>query len=498
LKGKIRAEAKPKRKKEDSVRKNVRNGKKSEKVNRKGKKFLNKNSAQIITNIQEKCEQTAKMLGVALAFFIPISTTLTQILLVLIFLALCGAGQWRAPIQFLSAHPVARVGMMLVIIFCLSMIYTEATFKDSLGMLTKMSKMIYIPLLLPLFLEVKWRKYAIFAFLMAMLLSLTLSSLKTYHALPAFISLTRYHDCAFKNHIDTNLLMSMAVFFLAHFMWLEANRFRKMIMIILLICMTFYVLWISEGRTGYIVFAALWLLWLLQRATFKQCMMGLTGLIAILAATIFTPSGIQQRFNSMLIELKHYQLQPDQELKENNTQPVLAQNQHAQMQDQKPTVIGKSVRQRLEFIQSSFAVAKQKPWFGRGTGGFKSAYATYAQEHHIEATTNPHNEYLNILVQWGLLGLLALFVFVWTVFKTSFLLPTLEKYLAQGVIFGILVGCMGNSFLMDFTPGYFFVVFISITMAAMPLSSVTANSTTLRFINRRKIRTTHMSEGLLS
>lgn len=402
-----------------------------------------------MNNYKQHCEQTAKILGVALAFFIPISTTVTHILLLLILLTLFSSSQWKEPFKLLVLHPVARSGMFLFFIFCIGILYSKVPLTDSLSMLGKMSKMIYIPLLIPLFLQAKWRKLALYAFMLAMFISLILSSLKTYHYLPSFLSLTRYHDCAFKNHIDTNLLMSMAAFFLGHYFFIETKPYIKFGIITLLAIMTFYILWISQGRTGYIVFAALGLLWLCQRMTFKPFLLGLTCLTLVLGITYITPSQFQQRLSSVVEELKQFE-----------------EGQ------------GGSVGQRLEFMQSSILLVKQKPWFGFGTGAFKMAYANHAKTHQQESTTNPHNEYFNILVQWGLLGFAFFLAFIYTVFKTSLSLPKNEKYLAQGILLGILVGCFGNSFLMDFTPGYFLVTFISIMMAALPLSSTAKQTKT--------------------
>lgn len=393
--------------------------------------------------IQHRLDTISKLLGIALVFFIPVSTTLTQILLLLILFCICVSGQWKESLKLFISHPVATASLGLFLIFSLGVIYSKAPLLDSLSMLGKMSKILYIPLLLPLFLEEKWRKYAFIAFIVAMVITLIISGLKTYHYLPAFIPVSRYHDCAFKNHIDTNFLMSMAVFFLAHYLFRVANRYWKVAIILILGVMTFYILWMSQGRTGYIIFSALWMLWLYQRMTLKQCVAGVSALVFILGVTYLTPSKLQQRISVVVEELKHY----------------------------KKGTATQSAQQRLEFFQSSFDIIKQKPLLGFGTGSFKEAYASYAREHNQASTTNPHNEYLNILVQWGFLGFLAFMGFIGTVFRSSLRLLKDDKYWVQGVLFGTLVGSFGNSFLMDFTPGYFFVTFIAMTMAAMPLKN---------------------------
>jgi O-antigen ligase len=389
--------------------------------------------------IQFQFDRIAKILAVSLAFCIPISTTITQVLLLCIVICIFVSGQWKTGAALLVSHPAVRMGICLWLIFCLGILYSVAPLSDSFHMLAKMSKVLYLAVLIPLFVEEKWRRKAIIAFILAMILTLILGSLKTYHLLPAF-SEVRYHNCAFKNHIDTNLLMSMTVFFLGHYLFLQTNRYLKIAIMTLLMLMTVYVLGISEGRTGYVIFSTLWLLFLWQRMTLKQCLLGLSFLILVLSAAYLLPSQLQQRLSHVVAEVDHYR---------------------------KGNAIG-SVGQRLEFLQSSFALVKQKPWLGFGTGGFKTAYTAYAKEHNQDTTSNPHSEFFNILVQWGLLGFMVFLIFMWTLFKSSLLLPVKEKFIAQGILFGILVGCTANSLIMDFTSGYFFVTFIAILLAALP------------------------------
>lgn len=399
--------------------------------------------------IQSQCDRMAKCLAVSLAFFIPISTTITQIILLLIIVAISGSNTnalkpWKERALWLISHPVGRSILCLLLIFSIGILYSKGSRADAFHMLPKISKIIFIPILLPLFVEEKWRRAAMMAFIAAMILSLVFSTLKNYHLLPSSIPLSRHHNCAFKNHIDTNLLMSIAVFCLGHFLFIRTHYYLKIITVILLLSMTLYILWVSQGRTGYVVFSALWLLFLWQRLTIKQCLMGMGFLILLLGAAYLLPSELQQRIAYVGEELKLYQ----------------------------SGKVSGSVGERLEFMQSSFEIARQRPWFGFGTGGFKEAYAAYAKEHHQNIiTTNPHNEYLNIAIQWGLVGLFFFLFFIVNLYKASVLLPTYEKYLLQGVLFGLLVGCTANSLFMDFTPGYFFVLCLSVTLATFSRSS---------------------------
>jgi O-antigen ligase len=119
---------------------------------------------------------------------------------------------------------------------------------------------------------------------------------------------------------------------------------------------------------------------------------------------------------------------------------------------------------RLEFYRNSLRLLKEHPWIGTGTGSFAQDYLAVTQDKQF-ATRNPHNEYLNIAIQFGLLGLvilLGMFVVHWW---TSFRLQGLRQYFAQAVLLSIVVGSLFNSWLMDVTQGCFYVFLTALLFA---------------------------------
>jgi O-antigen ligase len=68
-----------------------------------------------------------------------------------------------------------------------------------------------------------------------------------------------------------------------------------------------------------------------------------------------------------------------------------------------------SVGLRMKFAENSWALVKESPWIGHGTGSFESSYARINKERspNLPATSNPHNNHVLILVQFGLLGFMV-------------------------------------------------------------------------------------------
>jgi O-antigen ligase len=115
-----------------------------------------------------------------------------------------------------------------------------------------------------------------------------------------------------------------------------------------------------------------------------------------------------------------------------------------------------SVGIRLEFYRNTFEIVKRHPLLGVGTGGFFKAYEAQVQGTQMLATRNPHNMYLLVLVQFGLLGLAALaclFVAQWR--YAPHLQNRSDIVLAYALVVTIALSGLFNSMLIDHTESMF-------------------------------------------
>jgi len=235
----------------------------------------------------------------------------------------------------------------------------------------------------------------------------------------------------FKFRITHNLLMAFATFLFA-LMALEAriNRDRAVWGTLALLAAANVTLMV-EGATGYVVLGLLALLLILSRLPAQVAMAGMAGLLAVSAVLTTVPGPLSARVATLAGELRNWS--PD----------TAARHSSAGL--------------RLEFYRNTADIIADHPIAGVGTGGFPSAYAEKVQGTDMLATRNPHNEYLHIAAQIGLIGLaamLALFAVQW---RMAPRLPTrLETDLARGLVVTIAAGCLFNSFLLDHAEGLFF------------------------------------------
>lgn len=72
----------------------------------------------------------------------------------------------------------------------------------------------------------------------------------------------------------------------------------------------------------------------------------------------------------------------------------------------------KSFSQRIEYAKAAISIIKQNPWFGVGTGNwkeeFKKAYQKNSPDFREENYASSHNQYLNYMVKFGIIGFVVL------------------------------------------------------------------------------------------
>jgi len=127
--------------------------------------------------------------------------------------------------------------------------------------------------------------------------------------------------------------------------------------------------------------------------------------------------------------------------------------------------------ERLQFYRNSIALFSEAPVMGHGTGAFHEKYAAYVAGTNQVITANPHNEFLMIGVQSGVVGvglLLALFGSMW---GAACKWKSTNRWLAQGMIVWLAVGCCFNSFILDSREGMLFALLAGVYGAPISMKA---------------------------
>jgi O-antigen ligase len=125
-----------------------------------------------------------------------------------------------------------------------------------------------------------------------------------------------------------------------------------------------------------------------------------------------------------------------------------------------PTSIGL----RLEFWQKSLRFFSEAPIFGHGTGSIRGLFEEAAVDQFgaaAEVVGNPHNQTLNVAIQWGLIGIAVLYA-MWLVHLLLFRGDGLAAWIGLLVVVQNIFTSLFNSHLSDFHEGWMYVLGVGV------------------------------------
>lgn len=372
-----------------------------------------------------------------LTLSVPISTAVTSVTMILILVLWFATGQWHQKAYLYWRHPLTPPILVLLCLGSVGLIYTQTALSMGLESFKDYVRLAYIPILAYYISHPSSAKRVAQVFIMAMIVTLILGYCKVYGGLPIGEKYTM--GSVFKSHIKTSFFMSIAAFILA-VQWI--NSPSKWWLGLGLLLMIHYLFFLSYGRIGHvtIILLALFAAWYYKKA--KGLMFAMVAVTGVVIIAYTTSDIFAKRIDILKQDWAIYQTDGQ--------------------------LIKSSLGSRLTFYQVGLSIFAKHPIKGVGTGGFESAYDDYIAKTPTLATDNPHNQYIKMMVELGLLGLAALlYLFVKTWQLAQQVPLSSHRLIIQGGLCAFYVGCCLNSWVSDFTEGFFFVVFCAVAFASM-------------------------------
>lgn len=132
-------------------------------------------------------------------------------------------------------------------------------------------------------------------------------------------------------------------------------------------------------------------------------------------------------------------------------------------QSSKQNII-RSTGQRLEYWEKSLKFFAEAPVFGNGTGSAQALFERDAVGKTglaAQVTRNPHNQTLNVAVQWGMIGIVALYA-MWISHLLLFRGDGFASWLGLLVVIQNMTSSLFNSHLFDFHEGWMYILGVGI------------------------------------
>jgi O-antigen ligase len=141
-----------------------------------------------------------------------------------------------------------------------------------------------------------------------------------------------------------------------------------------------------------------------------------------------------------------------------------------------------SIGQRLEFWQKSLRFVAEAPLFGHGTGSTRGLFEKAAEGQTgaaAEVIGNPHNQTLNVAVQWGALGVAVLYA-MWLRHLLLFRGEGLVNWIGLLVVVQNIFTSLFNSHVFDFHEGWMYVLGVGIAGGMVLKASSTSGSDSIQ------------------
>jgi O-antigen ligase len=387
-----------------------------------------------------RAEHLARRAAAFLGFSIPISVALDNVLLAVIAVLWLAGGDFRRKLADIAANPVALAALALFGMMAAGLLYGERHPGDGLRYLGKYVDLLFVPVFVTLFHDARTREAGLRWFCVAMILAFVMAELAATGLIADSPVLARNPGHSFKASITHGLLSAFAALVFALLALREPKWPQRLLFAVLALIAVKNVLALGISRTGYLVLALLALHFAFAAYGRRGLAVAGLALALSLSALYGTSETFRERVDTVVVDEGNWRSnRPSRE----------------------------SVTVRLEWYRQSIDVVASHPLLGVGTGAFPKALAENARSASAYPP-NPHNEYLAIGMQTGLVGLLLLVHLFWRQWATAPRLATaFETQLARGLVITLAVGCLFNSFLLDHAEGLFFAWFTGLLFGGL-------------------------------
>jgi O-antigen ligase len=404
-----------------------------------------------MSEINRRLLIAAQFSGMATLFFLPISVALVNVFAGLF--AACvflNRDFWRECVSLWRLRAVKAAMILLGALF-ISVSYSSAPTATAFDFATKYRKLLFIPLLIWAFQDSTLQRKAASTLLVSLTIVLLLSYTNYFGWTDTF------HPRGYAGIGDTALVFHQRItqgIFMALLFCLAVTQSRnesvrplKWALCLIALLAAFDAMFLVNSRTGQLCLltAALWMLlnkgireWPKNRMRSSAIVVG--GLALLFGFFVLAAQQKSSRLTMVATEI----------------------------QEGSETSSGI----RLESYALSWKLIKANPWFGTGTGSVSIESDRMRLLHETtlsHAVSHPHDEYLLMMIQLGVPGLVLFLWLLHSAYTGAKKLTPQDRDILQSYVVIFAVACLPNPSLLDFNEGHMFVFISGIFLAPLLL-----------------------------
>jgi O-antigen ligase len=428
-------------------------------------------------------DKAFRVLAVLTGFSIPLSTSFSEITTGLFMACWLLSGELEGKWDAIRRNRVALVSLALFGVLAAGITWSSESWTASGRCLLKYRELLYLPMFVVVFREATLQRLAIWAYMAAAVLLLALSYFERFSGADFGIVSTSVDYVIAKDRIIHSLMMGLLAYLAAvqlagtrtrvlpsppgrgaggkgagHFAFPAVTRSSgeearigrawRWTCAAIVPLAVYNILFMVQGRTGYIVLGALTALFLYERLSRRG--------LAIACLVLGLAGGAALQFSTMI---------------RGRVEQTISQLKNQFGGDRKH-----SADPRMEFYVNTLRLIRRHPVLGTGTGSFRSEYARLVAGSDDIPTSDPHNEYLHLASQVGIPGAILFLALLAVQWRATGRLEGLSRDIGRGVVLTIALGSLFNSLILSVTGGLIFAYFGGLVFAELSLDAAVARS----------------------
>lgn len=346
-------------------------------------------------------------------------------------------------LKVIRKNYVIQVLFVFFLLLLLSVFWSSASLEESLSGLKSYRKLLffYAIFCICVFAPV-WRKRIFYGMFTSCFL-LAIASVCVALGIPGFPAPDAYQGAiVVKNHITEGFMLGVLVLLGLRMAIFDSRLGIKVLGLLGAILGIFVAFYLINGRTGFLsVGLAVGAIVLYLPNSFRQKAILVLGAVLLFGVVLSTSDRFQTRFEQATVEIEKY---------------ADSSNHNS------------SMGLRMFYLESGFKIIQKAPFLGHGVGSWKQEFDQLQFDRGItfddpayHVCTNPHNDFVMIAAQLGLIGLACWLLFLSLIYRSGFLLSKADRLVLQGLLLIYCGGALFNSFTSDATEGAVFLIMVA-------------------------------------
>ncbi len=380
---------------------------------------------------------TVDIFAILVAASLPWSTSLVAIFVVAVVVSMAPFLDVRAFVQSLK-RPIAALPIALFVLAVVGTLWSNAPWSERLYAVGPAAKLLMLPLLFYHFERSARGVQVLTAFLVSCTLLMVMSWIVAFDPKLALKSGAEY-GVPVKSYIDQSQEFALCAVVLAYpvITLFQAKRtWPAALLVAVSLSLVVNMIFVSVSRTALVTMPVMLAVVALLHLKWRSVVAIFCAATILSGLAWATSPQLRRTTAKFLLEYQNY--------KERNL----------------PTSTGL----RLVFWEKSLRFISEAPIVGHGTGSIHALFEESAVSQFgaaAEVVANPHNQTLNVAIQWGALGIVVLYA-MWLVHLLLFLGEGLAAWIGLMVVVQNIFTSLFNSHLFDFSEGWIYVLGVGI------------------------------------